>query len=722
MAMPPFNEQFLNNADPNSLPNIVLRIAQQLDATQKRVIQLENIAQAAPLTGTMTVGDGQTVSAGGAQLTANGAALTNGPSDLTVNFWASVGVPSNAITGILAMAFIGNNLYVGGTFSQIGGILAANVACYNIVTGVWSALGTGLSGGTGCYTLAVIGTDLYVGGDFSSAGGVSNTAQIAKWNGAWSALGTGVTAGTGCFALAVVGTSLYAGGGFTTMGGVANTTRFAKWDGSAWSAIGTGLNSGVTAFCVIGTDLYVGGGFTSAGGVSGADRIAKWDTVGGSWSALGSGLNGVCYSMTSIGTDLYVGGQFTSAGGVSAVRIAKWDTIGGSWSALGSGLNGVCSALASVGTMLYAGGNFTDQGNYVVGFDTAQNNWVTMGAGLNNACYALAVSGTDLYVGGGFSTAGGLSSKAIAAYLATLQSTLAWLQTSTQALQDNGGVFPNNLTVLGNIIFGGSLVGNVIPSGSVWPYGGRSAPSGYLICDGSAVSRATYPNLTAAIMPSLGTFTVTIASPGVFTLTGHGLSTADQVYLTTTGALPTGLAANTLYYVVRIDANTFNLATTRANARAGTAINTTGSQSGVHSLTFCPYGLGDGSTTFNVPNLKHSVAGGLDTGDTNFDVLGLSGGEETHLLTSGEMPSHTHTQNAHNHTQDPHGHLHGDAQTNTNITGASNRLRISSGDSAPTTNATATNQPATPTNNNTGGGAAHNNLQPYVAVNYIIKT
>lgn len=81
-----------------------------------------------------------------------------------------------------------------------------------------------------------------------------------------------------------------------------------------------------------------------------------------------------------------------------------------------------------------------------------------------------------------------------------------------------------------------------------------------------------------------GTFTITIASPGVATKTAHGFNTGDVIYLTTTGALPTGLAANTNYWVIRVTADTFRLATSSANATAGTAINTTGSQSGVHTI------------------------------------------------------------------------------------------------------------------------------------------
>jgi hypothetical protein len=88
-----------------------------------------------------------------------------------------------------------------------------------------------------------------------------------------------------------------------------------------------------------------------------------------------------------------------------------------------------------------------------------------------------------------------------------------------------------------------------------------------------------------ATLASLGTFTVTIAAPAVVSLTGHGLVTGDVVTLATTIALPTGLTAGTQYYVVWKDANSFWLATSLANALAGTKITTTGSQSGTHTLT-----------------------------------------------------------------------------------------------------------------------------------------
>jgi hypothetical protein len=96
----------------------------------------------------------------------------------------------------------------------------------------------------------------------------------------------------------------------------------------------------------------------------------------------------------------------------------------------------------------------------------------------------------------------------------------------------------------------------------------------------------------------IGTVTVSIASPGVFTRVSHGLDINDTVTLTTTGALPTGLAVNTIYYVVSTNFtnDTFCLSTTQG----GAAINTSGSQSGDHTLHMAQVYIGAaGSTTYS---------------------------------------------------------------------------------------------------------------------------
>lgn len=74
--------------------------------------------------------------------------------------------------------------------------------------------------------------------------------------------------------------------------------------------------------------------------------------------------------------------------------------------------------------------------------------------------------------------------------------------------------------------------------------------------------------------------TVTIASPAVVGCTGHGLNNGDSVWMSTSGALPTGLGVNNNYYVINATGNTFNVSQTLA----GSAINTSGTQSGVHVL------------------------------------------------------------------------------------------------------------------------------------------
>jgi hypothetical protein len=68
------------------------------------------------------------------------------------------------------------------------------------------------------------------------------------------------------------------------------------------------------------------------------------------------------------------------------------------------------------------------------------------------------------------------------------------------------------------------------------------------------------------------------------TITGHGFTTGVKVTLTTAGALPTGLAVLTDYYLIVVDANTIKFATSQANALAGTAIDLTGAGSGTSTV------------------------------------------------------------------------------------------------------------------------------------------
>jgi hypothetical protein len=401
------------------------------------------------------------------EVTANCIAKWNGSA------WSALasGVESAYGPEIDALAVSGTNLYAGGGFTTAGGVAATNIAKWD--GSGWSALGSGMNGTVGA--LAVSGTNLYAGGHFSTAGGVTAT-YIAKWDGsAWSALGSGMDRDV--LALAVSGTNLYAGGQFNTAGGV-TAHGIAKWDGSAWSELGSGLGSGmsggipwVNALAVSGTNLYAGGPFTTAGGVT-AEYIAKWN--GSAWSALGLGMDGPVYALAVSGTNLYAGGWFITAGPVPANYVAKWN--GSAWSALGSGMDGSVLALAVSGTNLYAGGQFYTAGgvtvNAIAKWDGST--WSGLGSGMSGGAYpwvyALAVSGTSLYAGGIFSTAGGVTANCIAKWDGSAWSALASGVGGTYYEVDALAVSGTNLYAGGFFDTAGGVTVNCIAKwdGSAW--------------------------------------------------------------------------------------------------------------------------------------------------------------------------------------------------------------------------------------------------------------
>jgi hypothetical protein len=103
------------------------------------------------------------------------------------------------------------------------------------------------------------------------------------------------------------------------------------------------------------------------------------------------------------------------------------------------------------------------------------------------------------------------------------------------------------------------------------------------ISDKRILSAYAWPFLEKQFTLTAGdTVTVTIANPGVFTCTTNNFSVNDVVYFSTTGALPTGLSAGTAYYVIStgLSGNDFQVSTTLG----GTAVETTGTQSGTHSV------------------------------------------------------------------------------------------------------------------------------------------
>jgi len=145
----------------------------------------------------------------------------------------------------------------------------------------------------------------------------------------------------------------------------------------------------------------------------------------------------------------------------------------------------------------------------------------------------------------------------------------------------------------------------------------------------------------------------------------------------------------------------------------GTSISRT-TYGALFSVIGTVYGVGDGSTTFNLPDLRGRCTIGMGGGtNLSFRPLGSTGGEEAHLITQTELPSHTHGVN------DP-GHTH----TVAYAVGSLNQpTAIGGSTTAPTTlKATSSSNTTGITLQNTGGGMAMNVMSPFIAMSYIIKT
>lgn len=152
------------------------------------------------------------------------------------------------------------------------------------------------------------------------------------------------------------------------------------------------------------------------------------------------------------------------------------------------------------------------------------------------------------------------------------------------------------------------------------------------------------------------------------------------------------------------------------------------------------YGSGNGSTTFNVPDLGGRVPVGYDSGDSDFNANGKTGGAKTHTLTVSEMPSHNHggttgsggagttggsgTLTTNNTTPDYRWYPSTGAGNHGAIAGAGSATAAaipngSHNHSIPSHTHSIPNH--THTISSQGGGSAHNNMQPYVVARYIIK-
>jgi len=157
----------------------------------------------------------------------------------------------------------------------------------------------------------------------------------------------------------------------------------------------------------------------------------------------------------------------------------------------------------------------------------------------------------------------------------------------------------------------------------------------------------------------------------------------------------------------------------------GSSVNST-SYSDLYSVIGTTYG--GNSSNFNLPNLKGKVAVGRDASDANFNVLNAQGGAKTHTLTTAEMPSHYHTvdpPNTWTDTKGEHTHSisydHTDGWNGSTLDGDSDRGLNAAMSTSSAGNHYHSVDIGMFNSGSSGSGAAHNNLQPFIVLNYIIK-
>lgn len=217
--------------------------------------------------------------------------------------WHSLGEGISGGGTVYALQWTGTNLYAGGNFYRAGGMEIKGIARWDGFN--WSALGQGLSTTSGSILVSALawdGQNLYVGGEFQNAGGLAVN-NIARWDGAnWHSMGSG-TGGNNFPAvrsLLWVDPILYAGGHFTTMNG-SPALGLAQWNGSTWSSLGTGIQynlPGNTPYVTtllftegeVYPSLFIGGDFDKVGNKP-SSHIGRW-RLAAVWDGGGADENG----------------------------------------------------------------------------------------------------------------------------------------------------------------------------------------------------------------------------------------------------------------------------------------------------------------------------------------------------------------------------------------------------------------------------------------------
>ena len=280
----------------------------------------------------------------------------------------------------------------------------------------------------GVLSMIVDTAGVYLGGSFTSIGGttrhrlaqVSLPGAAAPTLGAWDPNAGQTVRSIAKFAVASPGvSSIFAGGDFLVLGGeTRNNLAELASNGTFTSWAPAGTNGAVNAIGVQGGVAYVGGAF--------ANHLAAFNTASGAtvpWATADGAVN----TIVATASGVYVGGAFANAGGAPRANVALIDASGVAtgWN---PGTDGAVNAIAVGPSSVFLGGAFGNAGgaarSNVAEIDGAgaATGW---NPGADGAVNALALTADGVYVGGAFSTIAG-APRSNLAFIANDGTASAW--------------------------------------------------------------------------------------------------------------------------------------------------------------------------------------------------------------------------------------------------------------------------------------------------------
>ena len=329
----------------------------------------------------------------------------------TVNSWDP---NAGALVYQLALDTASSQIYVGGTFTTVGGQTRNRATAVSTASSQVTTWDPNVNNTVREITLDASAGLVYLGGDFTAIGSSSRnriaaasvtTANAASWN---------PNADSTVSALAVDSTtnSVAFGGSFsavdvTDRSAIAAMARATTTDSDlpSTTAIDVGTTGAIRAAVLSGTTLYIGGDFTWINGSS-RKHLAAIDTLTGNLTSWNPTADQTvrAFALDSTSGVLYAGGDFSNAGASLRQHLAAFATLTGNLTAWSGFTNGTVNALAvdPVGGALYAAGSFTNAAgqtrNRLAALSTTTGAATAFDANLNNTASALALDTTNSLV------------------------------------------------------------------------------------------------------------------------------------------------------------------------------------------------------------------------------------------------------------------------------------------------------------------------------------